>query len=550
MASCTSEPTSPPEHNPSVSNSNGPSSEDSREVLITELRKQNEDLRKQIADLKTFAKAQTDALNKQTEKLEKSEKASEELKEEIKTLTATITQFMKHQRDAMEVKIPAAIEIQSQTPAKPTQHLDQTEDSEDGFTLVGKRKRGPVTPPQESQLPKAGNKGKQAPKSQPNPVAKPATKSTQSKAKANVQPSITKFATRPVQNKPTTKTAPQPVPKQVTTRPTQDQPAQVSSQVTKQVLTSTEKTVPTVSATVSQSPPKEKIPPIVLRDKKRFMELIRITKAQSIDIITRNKKDGIFLFVATSDNYRKLTTLLEERNYPYHSFCHPEERAFRVIIKNIPESLCIDEVRELLFDQGFHPKFVQRWKLKSGTELPIVQVVVPREERQIIYMTKLGVITVKVEVQRGNGQPVQCFNCQLFGHSSSYCRAPPRCVKCAGHHDTRSCTKIPEAPPKCSNCGETHTANFSGCTCRPAPRKPKIPTETRPPQGSAWSNQGGRKLAQKLASATQPAPTQTPAPTNTPDLNSTMQAFTDPQAFLQVIALAHQLARLFPNVAA
>lgn len=154
------------------------------------------------------------------------------------------------------------------------------------------------------------------------------------------------------------------------------------------------------------------------------MELIRITKAQSIDIITRNKKDGIFLFVATSDNYRKLTTLLEERNYPYHSFCHPEERAFRVIIKNIPESLCIDEVRELLFDQGFHPKFVQRWKLKSGIELPIVQVVVPREERQIIYMTKLGVITVKVEVQRGNGQPVQCFNCQLFGHSSSYCRAP------------------------------------------------------------------------------------------------------------------------------
>ncbi|XP_076275301.1 uncharacterized protein LOC143206570 [Rhynchophorus ferrugineus] len=283
-------------------------------------------------------------LNKQTEKLEKSEKASEDLKEEIKTFTATITQFMKHQKDAMEVKIPAAIEIQTQTPANPAQHSDQTEDSDDGFTLVGKRKRGPVTPPQESQLPKAGNKGKQAPKSQLNPVAKPATKSTQSKAKANVQPSITKFATRPVQNKPTTKTAPQPVPKQVTTRPTQ--PAQVSSQATKQVLTSTAKTVPTVSATVSQTPPKEKNPPIVLRNKKRFMELIKITKAQSIDIITRNKKEGISLFVATSDNYRKLTTLLEERNYPYHSFCHPEERAFRVIIKNIPESLCIDEVIE------------------------------------------------------------------------------------------------------------------------------------------------------------------------------------------------------------
>ncbi|XP_076257208.1 cholinesterase 1-like isoform X3 [Rhynchophorus ferrugineus] len=58
-------------------------------------------------------------------------------------------------------------------------------------------------------------------KSQPNPVAKSAIQYTQSKAKVNVQPSITKFATRAVQNKLITRTARQPLPKQVTTRLTQ-----------------------------------------------------------------------------------------------------------------------------------------------------------------------------------------------------------------------------------------------------------------------------------------------------------------------------------------
>ncbi|XP_076252327.1 uncharacterized protein LOC143191292 isoform X1 [Rhynchophorus ferrugineus] len=66
-------------------------------------------------------------------------KRAEDLKADIKTLTATITEFMKFQKEPIERKTAAATETQ--------------------ITLVGKRKRGLITPPQQSQLRKA-NKAK------------------------------------------------------------------------------------------------------------------------------------------------------------------------------------------------------------------------------------------------------------------------------------------------------------------------------------------------------------------------------------------------------
>ncbi|XP_076266087.1 uncharacterized protein LOC143199857 [Rhynchophorus ferrugineus] len=314
---------------------------------------------------------------------------------------------------------------------------------------------------------------------------------------------------------------------------TTTQPIQVSSQAINSLNTSPQATtVPNTSGTASQSPTslpmptlsanpnpttaprKEKIPPIVLRDTKKYSEILRIAKDNSKEITaTLSRKDGTRLFVPTSNDFRKLTKLLEDRKYAFHSFCPPSERAIRVIIRNIPTIVTVDEAEEHLISQGFHPKSLQRWKLKSGEDLPIIQVVVPNEERNIINLTKIGLSIVKVELQRGNGQPVQCYNCQLFGHSSSRCRAPPRCVKCAGHHETRLCTKVRDEPPKCSNCGDPHTANYTGCSCRPAPRNLR-PTQSRQASGntnSAWINQGGR-LAQKLASSNRAAPANIPAP--------------------------------------
>ena len=62
----------------------------------------------------------------------------------------------------------------------------------------------------------------------------------------------------------------------------------------------------------------------------------------------------------------------------------------------------------------------------------------------------------------------QCYRCQRFNHSSLNCTLQPRCLKCAGAHITRDCTKSRDTPATCANCRGPHPANFRMCPGNPA----------------------------------------------------------------------------------
>ncbi|CAN7999039.1 unnamed protein product [Ixodes hexagonus] len=85
------------------------------------------------------------------------------------------------------------------------------------------------------------------------------------------------------------------------------------------------------------------------------------------------------------------------------------------------------------------------------------------------------------------GSPIQCYQCQRFGHIGKNCRGARRCKICAGPHHHQDCSS--RAQPKCANCGENHAATFSGCSSKKAAavvRKTEIlngrtPTRRSPP---------------------------------------------------------------------
>jgi len=58
----------------------------------------------------------------------------------------------------------------------------------------------------------------------------------------------------------------------------------------------------------------------------------------------------------------------------------------------------------------------------------------------------------------------QCTNCQVYGHTKSYCGYPARCVRCGGHHLSADCPNTRDAPPKCALCSGDHPSNYKGCT--------------------------------------------------------------------------------------
>ncbi|XP_076273812.1 odorant receptor Or1-like [Rhynchophorus ferrugineus] len=136
-----------------------------------------------------------------------------------------------------------------------------------------------------------------------------------------------------------------------------------------------------------------------------------------------------------------MINVLNNCKYGYHTFCLPEKRHLRTIIKGVLESISVDEIRPAFMKLGFNPIHVERWKRKRGKPIVIVQVVVPREERRIFAVNRLMHQVVKVQTQRSNGRRVQCFNCQIFGHSSANCKATPACVKYAGKHDSHDLEK-------------------------------------------------------------------------------------------------------------
>lgn len=71
---------------------------------------------------------------------------------------------------------------------------------------------------------------------------------------------------------------------------------------------------------------------------------------------------------------------------------------------------------------------------------------------------KLACLNLKVETYVPN--PMQCFNCQRYGHTKTKCTRKSICPKCGedGHQDTPCTSEL-----KCSNCSGAHPAYSRKC---------------------------------------------------------------------------------------
>lgn len=91
----------------------------------------------------------------------------------------------------------------------------------------------------------------------------------------------------------------------------------------------------------------------------------------------------------------------------------------------------------------------------------------PSEENKKIYTVKALSNGARISFEPPNkphNELVQCHRCQLFGHTKTYCKRTPACVKCGMAHKTTDCPKAPSTPAKCIHCGQDHPASCRGCS--------------------------------------------------------------------------------------
>lgn len=181
----------------------------------------------------------------------------------------------------------------------------------------------------------------------------------------------------------------------------------------------------------------------------------------------KSLRDGqVRVVIKTVDSYRKVVKSLESTGKSYHTFQLKPDRAYRVVIKGLHHSTSISDIKAHLITLGHEVRSVRNI-VSRVTKNPLPMFFVdldPKANNQEIFNIRaIDNAIVKVEAPKKSDDIVQCYRCQEFGHTKSYCRKPFRCVKCGLNHSTTECKKTPNTPAKCVHCDESHTSSYKGC---------------------------------------------------------------------------------------
>lgn len=228
-----------------------------------------------------------------------------------------------------------------------------------------------------------------------------------------------------------------------------------------------------------------KPPPIFIPDVadvgKMVINLCKIIDKQEFSFKSLN--DGqIRLAIKSIDSYRKVVKYLEEKNKSFHTFQLKQERAFRVVIKNLHHSTPIADIKAHLLLAGYQVRSVRNI-ISRRTRFPLPMFFVDLDPNpnnaNIFTITKMDNAIIEVVSPKHFDDVVQCHRCQEFGHTKSYCKKAFKCVKCGLGHPTTACQKTREEPPRCINCLQAHAASYRGCAVYQHIVKKRLNSEKR-----------------------------------------------------------------------
>lgn len=237
-----------------------------------------------------------------------------------------------------------------------------------------------------------------------------------------------------------------------------------------------------VTTDINQDKREPKPPPIFIP----LVENIKVMMASFSSVV--GKDDYIYkcistksvkIFPKTSEVYRTLVAKLSELKVNFHTYQLKQDRAYRVVIKNLHSSTDKQDIHDSLAELGYTVRNIANVYHKiTKAPLPIffIDLEPQSNNKEIFSLNYILNAKVLVEAPYKKKEIVQCKRCQQYGHTKSYCWHPFRCVKCGGTHNTNNCTKDKNTPPKCVLCNGDHPANYKGCSVYKDIKKSTFPS--------------------------------------------------------------------------
>ncbi|GBO00034.1 Nucleic-acid-binding protein from transposon X-element [Araneus ventricosus] len=191
---------------------------------------------------------------------------------------------------------------------------------------------------------------------------------------------------------------------------------------------------------------------------------------------TENKliKGFISIKTNTPENREGIIDLLKKNGKEFTLSESNEDRPLKIVIKYLPIDQDKDELKNVLEGKCFKILKISQlknYRLKTPYPYFLVDVIKTQNHQNIYNIKTINHLKVKVETYRRRNHATICFKCSGFHHSAKNCECHPKCIKCAGRHETREChIKTLIENPICINCnGEGHLASWRGC-----PKFPKL----------------------------------------------------------------------------
>jgi len=229
----------------------------------------------------------------------------------------------------------------------------------------------------------------------------------------------------------------------------------------------------------TQAPKELKPPPIYVRERSSnafVANLARLVGNGNFYVmpLTRGNLHETKIQVKSESHFRTVVTDLKANNKDHYTYQLKSSKGITVVIKGIESEVDPDEIKNELGELGFHARAVINIVNKNNAPQPMFKVdLLPglqnlkkNEVHPIYKLQYLLHRRVTVEPPHPRNGPVQCSNCQEFGHTRTYCTLRPVCVVCGELHRTSECEKKvlnDKNIVKCGNCGGNHTANYRGC---------------------------------------------------------------------------------------
>jgi hypothetical protein len=187
-------------------------------------------------------------------------------------------------------------------------------------------------------------------------------------------------------------------------------------------------------------PRTSKSPKIFIYGVKNFKEMIKSLSdaiGQEAYYTKTLPDERVKVSALTIDAYRKLIQHLKGKNIIYHTYQLKQERAYRVVIRHLHQSIPTEEIKTELEKAGHNVRNLINAKhrvTKEPLSLFFVDLEPQRNNKEIFELEFLYNTKIRVEAPKRTYNIIQCTRCQSNSHYKTYCSKPQS-------HDTKTCKK-------------------------------------------------------------------------------------------------------------